>query len=67
VLESIAYEVRLNVEAMGVQLRAPVADGGLSRSEFFNRMLAEVLGVPVRMGATPEATSLKLKGLFSAV
>ncbi len=60
-LENAAYATRANVEQIErVAGRAPdsiAAGGGLTASRTFRRILTDVLGKPVRMGAT-EATSL---------
>jgi len=60
-LEGIAYRVRDVVEAMeadaGVPLQVLRVDGGPTRNPFLMQFQADVLGVPVEVAETTEATA----------
>ncbi|MFC1735681.1 FGGY-family carbohydrate kinase [Candidatus Hydrogenedentota bacterium] len=62
VLEGCAYEVRFQIELMGKGIRAPISEirsyGGSSRSDIYNRIIADVSGLPVSVPSTPETTTL---------
>jgi autoinducer 2 (AI-2) kinase len=61
-LEGIALGLRADLELIeGAAGRGPsriVAGGGLSRSALFTQLLADALGAPVEVAASPEATAL---------
>ncbi|HEY5303401.1 MAG TPA: glycerol kinase GlpK [Acidimicrobiales bacterium] len=61
-LESIAYQTRDVVDAMnaqsGHQLRELSVDGGASENQWLMQFQADILGVPVVVNATTEATAL---------
>jgi autoinducer 2 (AI-2) kinase len=61
-VEGIALGLRTNLEliegAAGRAAARVVAGGGLSRSPFFTQLLADALGTPVDVAASPEATAL---------
>jgi len=62
ILEGLAASMRLNLEqaegAAGVVASQIRAGGGLTRSEVWNQMLAEVCGRPVEVSRTPQAAGL---------
>ena len=62
VLEGMAYAVRANieqvVEAAGIELPPLRLSGGMSRSSVWAQILCDVLGKPVSVTASPEASAL---------
>jgi len=62
VVEGMAYTLRANLdqlrEVAGIEINALNLAGGMSRSEVFARVVADVLNLPVTVGATREATAL---------
>jgi autoinducer 2 (AI-2) kinase len=62
VIEGMAYALRANLdqasETTGSRPKAICLTGGISRSGVFVRVLADVLGLPVDVGPTGEATAL---------
>lgn len=62
VLEGMAYAVRANIEQIlevsGSQPAEVHVSGGISRSPLWTRLLSEVLGLPVHVSASAEATAL---------
>ena len=50
-LEAVCYQTREVLEAMqqdsGVEITSMAADGGMSKSDFFVQLLANVLGIPI--------------------
>jgi autoinducer 2 (AI-2) kinase len=60
-LESLAFAMRANleqlVEASGQRPDALSLGGGLTRSRIFPQLVADVLGLPVQVAATPETSS----------
>jgi glycerol kinase len=68
VVESIAFLVRINLEAMnavGAPVRRIVLTGGLARLDGFARRLAILGGVPVERPVTTEATARGLAWLVA--
>jgi xylulokinase len=60
VLEGVAYGLRDSLELLrelGVDPRAGHASGGGARSELWLRILASVLGLPIRRAATDEGSA----------
>jgi xylulokinase len=60
VLEGVAYGLRDSLELLrelGVDPRAGYASGGGARSELWLRILASVLGLPIRRAATDEGSA----------
>ena len=60
VLEGVAYGLRDSLELLrelGVDPRAGHASGGGARSELWLRILASVLGIPIRRAATDEGSA----------
>ncbi len=61
-LESIAYQTREVVDAMGrdsgLHPEALRVDGGAARNDFLCQFQADILGIPVETQATPECTAL---------
>jgi glycerol kinase len=69
-LESIAYQTRDVVDAMGIDLDALRVDGGATANDFLMQFQADVLRVPVEVAAEPETTALgaaALAGLATGV
>jgi xylulokinase len=70
VLEGIAFEERLHLDAMGAavgrRIEAVNVLGGGARSDLWCRILADVLGRPVRRTRSAEATSLGAAMLAAA-
>ncbi len=62
VLEGMAYAVRANLEqilaASSVQVERVHVTGGISRSALWTRLLSDVLGLPVQVSNSVEATAL---------
>lgn len=62
ILEGIAFEHRLAIEAIAAAAGTPIAEhvvlGGGARSRLWRQMLADVLGAPVALARTPDATNL---------
>ncbi|MCS7010618.1 MAG: FGGY family carbohydrate kinase, partial [Anaerolineales bacterium] len=62
VLEGMAYAVRANLEQIfavsGVRVEKVQVTGGISRSALWTRLLSDVLGLPVQVSASVEATAL---------
>ena len=62
VLEGMAYAARANIEQIlnvsGATLGELHVTGGISRSPLWTRLLSEVLGRPVQVSASAEATAL---------
>jgi glycerol kinase len=61
VLEALAFRVRDIVEALRAAGTAPAvlrADGGMTANRWLMQRQADVLGIPVRIAATAEATAL---------
>jgi len=62
ILEGLAASMRLNIqqaqEAAGTAGQAVRAGGGLTRSEAWLQMLAEICAQPVEVGRTPQSTAL---------
>jgi L-ribulose-5-phosphate 4-epimerase len=62
VVEGMAYTLRANLdqlrEVAGVEVTALNLAGGMSRSEVFAQVVADVVNLPVTVGATREATAL---------
>ncbi len=69
-LDSLTFRVREIVEAMTVAgMPAPSilrVDGGLARSAYLMQCQSDVLGLPVEVGATEEATALGVAMLAGA-
>ncbi len=61
IMESICFEIKKNIEVMR-ELNIPTKEvritGGMTRAEIFNRVQADVYGIPVLPSATEEATAL---------
>jgi glycerol kinase len=57
-LESIAYQTRDVVDAMGMVLSALRVDGGATANDFLMQFQADVLRVPVEVAAERETTAL---------
>lgn len=62
VLENVAFALRGSLETLEAVTGLSVADvrlgGGMSRSETFARLLADVVGRPVLVASVPEASAL---------
>ncbi len=61
VLEGMAFIIRANLEQITAVLGEPptvAMTGGLTRSSFWTRLVADVLGRPVRVSDFPECTAL---------
>lgn len=62
VAEGLAFAVQGNLAQLeavaGESAASLVMTGGMSRSAFWNQLVADVLGIPVRVGREPEATAL---------
>ncbi|MFX1470722.1 MAG: FGGY-family carbohydrate kinase [Promethearchaeota archaeon] len=61
VLEGTAYEIRKNIEIfkeLGIQPKELMLTGGGSRSEFWNQIYADVLGITCVRNVIEESTSL---------
>ncbi|MFX1338777.1 MAG: FGGY-family carbohydrate kinase [Promethearchaeota archaeon] len=61
VLEGVAFEVKKNIEVfkeIGIQPRELLLTGGGSRSDFWNQIYADVLGITCVRNVIEEATSL---------
>ena len=61
VLEGVAYEVRKNIEVfkqLGIEPKELLLTGGGSRSDFWNQIYADVLGITCVRNIIEEATSL---------
>ena len=61
VLEGVAYEVRKNIEVLkelGITPKELLLTGGGSRSNFWNQIYADVLGITCVRNVNEEATSL---------
>ncbi len=60
-LESLAFAIRASLEQLvaisGRQPAALALGGGLTRSSLFPQLVADVLGLPVQVAATPETSS----------
>ena len=67
VLEGLAAQVALLVRAVEADLGAPLrvlrVDGGLTHSEVLMQAQADLLGIPVELFASPDATALGLAAL----
>jgi glycerol kinase len=69
-IESIAYQTRDVVDAMGIELDALRVDGGATANDFLMQFQADVLRVPVEVAAERETTALgaaALAGLATGV
>ncbi|MFX1298589.1 MAG: FGGY-family carbohydrate kinase, partial [Promethearchaeota archaeon] len=61
VLEGVAYEIRKNVEVfkeLGIEPKELMLTGGGSRSDFWNQIYADVLGITCVRNVIEESTSL---------
>jgi len=61
VLEGVAYEVRKNIEVfkeLGIEPKELLLTGGGSRSDFWNQIYADVLGITCVRNIIEESTSL---------
>ncbi|MFX1379320.1 MAG: FGGY-family carbohydrate kinase [Promethearchaeota archaeon] len=61
VLEGVAYEIRKNIEVfkeLGIEPKELMLTGGGSRSDFWNQIYADVLGITCVRNIVEEATSL---------
>ncbi len=59
VVEGAAFSVRANLEQARAEDRRPLAlGGGMSGSDLWCRLVADVLGEPVRVGSIPQASAL---------
>ncbi|HXQ22714.1 MAG TPA: NAD(P)-dependent oxidoreductase [Candidatus Acidoferrales bacterium] len=62
VVDGMAYALRANLEQLrevaGIECAALALAGGMSRSETFVQVVADVVNLPVAVGATREATGL---------
>jgi D-xylulose kinase len=61
VLEGVAYEIRKNIEVfkeLGVEPKELMLTGGGSRSDFWNQIYADVLGITCVRNVIEESTSL---------
>ncbi|KKN27239.1 hypothetical protein LCGC14_0866730, partial [marine sediment metagenome] len=61
VLEGVAFEIRKNIEVFketGINPKELRVTGGGSRSNFWNQIYADVLGIPCVRNVIEEATSL---------
>jgi xylulokinase len=61
VLEGVAFEIRKNIEVfkeIGINPKELRLTGGGSRSDFWNQIYADVLGIPCVRNVIEEATSL---------
>jgi len=61
VLEGVAYEVRKNIDVfkqLGIEPKELLLTGGGSRSDFWNQIYADVLGITCVRNIIEEATSL---------
>ncbi|MFX1481066.1 MAG: FGGY-family carbohydrate kinase [Promethearchaeota archaeon] len=61
VLEGVAYEIRKNIEVfkdLGIEPKELMLTGGGSRSDFWNQIYADVLGITCVRNVIEEATSL---------
>jgi len=69
-LESIAYQTRDVVDAMGIELASLRVDGGATGNDFLMQFQADMLRVPVEVASERETTALgaaALAGLATAV
>ncbi|MEM1658328.1 MAG: FGGY family carbohydrate kinase [Candidatus Jordarchaeales archaeon] len=61
-LENIAFAIRANCEQLrdvsGVELRELKVTGGLARSNFFLRLVSDVMGLPVRSPVEKQGSAL---------
>ena len=61
-LEGFAFALRANVEQLedvaGQRSGAVAVGGGMTRSSTFVRILVDVLGRPIRLGADPRSTAV---------
>ncbi|NVM36354.1 MAG: hypothetical protein HWN81_12220 [Candidatus Lokiarchaeota archaeon] len=61
VLEGVAYEIRKNIEVfkeLGIEPKELLLTGGGSRSDFWNQIYADVLGITCVRNVIEESTSL---------
>jgi len=61
VMEGVAYEIRKNIEVfkeLGIEAKELMLTGGGSRSDFWNQIYADVLGIPCVRNVIEESTSL---------
>jgi D-xylulose kinase len=61
VLEGVAYEIRKNIEVfkeLEIEVKELMLTGGGSRSDFWNQIYSDVLGIPCVRNVIEEATSL---------
>ncbi|MFX0135032.1 MAG: FGGY-family carbohydrate kinase [Candidatus Hodarchaeota archaeon] len=61
VLEGVAYEIRKNIEVfkeLGIEPKELMLTGGGSRSDFWNQIYADVLGITCVRNVIEESTSL---------
>jgi glycerol kinase len=61
ILEGVAYEIRKNIEVfkeLGIEPKELMLTGGGSRSDFWNQIYADVLGITCVRNIVEEATSL---------
>ena len=62
ILEGIAFEHRLAIDAISASAGVPVAEhvvlGGGARSSLWRQILADVLGAPATLARSPDATNL---------
>ena len=69
-LESIAFQTRDVIDAMGIELDALHVDGGATANEFLMQFQADVLRIPVEVAAERETTAIgaaALAGLATGV
>ncbi|ARD48659.1 glycerol kinase GlpK [Sporosarcina sp. P33] len=61
-LESIAYQVKENMDAMeketGITIQSMKVDGGLVSNEFLMQFQADILGIPIEVPKITETTAL---------
>ncbi len=61
ILEGMAFAIKANVEQIASLIGEPsriAMTGGMTRSPFWNRLVANVLGRPVEISEIPDATAL---------
>jgi xylulokinase len=61
IMESICFEIRKNMEVMqelNITTKEVRITGGMTRSDVFNQIQADVYGLPVMLSQTEEATAL---------
>jgi sugar (pentulose or hexulose) kinase len=69
-LESVGYALRANLEQMARLTGSPVSQltvsGGMSRSSVLTHVIADIVGVPVRVAEEPESAALGCAVLIAA-